>query len=401
MNHSLHSPSKAAMWMACPGSIAAGQGIPDSSSKFADEGSAAHALAAHCLINGLDPLALEGWVHPEWPDWPTTKERAQYIQVYVDHIREFPGDRLVEQRLDLTPWIDEPRAGGTADALILQPRILDVHDLKYGKGVKVFADGPQLKQYALGAVRLVNLLHGCFPEEIRLHIHQPRLDWYDKFVMTAEELMVFGEQVVQACRATLAPDAPRIPGEAQCQWCKARATCPELATAAIETVTAAPARLEEFMAIQTDPAPPMPPPGVAGMLPPADIAALYARLPLVKTWMEALEKEAMALGLRHQLPGYKIVEGRRGNTNWTRGEAVEAALRDLGVPEKDSHTEPALRSPAQIKKLMQSDQWVALEALTTRPPGKPTLAPESDKRPAMATAAETTEFADLDNPEEE
>jgi hypothetical protein len=192
--HAKLAPSAAKRWMECPGSVAMSEGIPNTSSVFAAEGTAAHELCAHCLETNDDPATfLDMWIDIHAADGQSRfvdldeppSEENRYFQVdeemvdgvrmYVEHVRSLIGpDTIlsVEERLDMT-HIDEQIFGtGDATVLDLASRHLHVVDFKYGKGVAVDADSnPQLMLYAAGAARRH---HNHQIAKLTVHIVQPR-----------------------------------------------------------------------------------------------------------------------------------------------------------------------------------------------------------------------------------
>ena len=149
--HARLSPSGADRWMQCPGSLVMEEGIPDTSSDFADEGTAAHELAGWCLTDGTAYAAGYLGRKIEVPSrdgktkttWEVTQEMCDYVQEYVDAIRAKAehGDLYVETRVNFSRFVNVPDSFGTSDAIIVmdKQKELNVDDLKYGRGVRVYA----------------------------------------------------------------------------------------------------------------------------------------------------------------------------------------------------------------------------------------------------------------------
>ena len=234
--HSELGASQMSRWSTCPGSVALSRGMPNTSSIYAAEGTAAHEVAAFCLANDSSPheqvgntLKVEGF------DIEVTTEMADAINVYLMAVRgdfaEFPERpaRLVEHRFHLESL--HPKLHGTADCVQMyaEKKLLRVYDYKHGAGVPVeVADNKQLKYYGLGAL----LSSGMPAETVELIIVQPRCKHPDgpvrTFRMDALDLVDFGADLMDAVRRTEDSKAPLAAGE-HCRWCKASAICPELA----------------------------------------------------------------------------------------------------------------------------------------------------------------------------
>jgi hypothetical protein len=230
--------------MACPGSLAVEASYPDTSSAFAEEGTLAHAVAADCLENEHDAAFHVGDVfeyidHGEGKSAVIDAEMARHVQTYVDDVRRYAYGHqlLVEQRLPIFAG-QIPDQFGTGDAVVLAESIreLQLHDLKYGKGVQVFAErNEQLMLYGLGALDQYEML-GDF-DQVRLVIHQPRLNHLDEWVVSVAELREFEQRAVAAGREALACVGASLkdlktsdlnPGDDQCRFCKAKGGCPAL-----------------------------------------------------------------------------------------------------------------------------------------------------------------------------
>jgi len=231
--------------MRCPGSLALEADYPNTSSKFSAEGTAAHELASWCLDQKLDADAFLGRViEVDGYSFEVDTDMASHVQTYVDTVREYvngvQGELMVEQKVDFSARVDVPESFGTSDAIIISScgRELQVHDLKYGRGVKVDAEwNEQLMLYALGAYDAFGLAYDftCY----RVVIHQPRLNHVSEWGGKIEELVEFGETAKADAAVALAncyllettSDAGQLlltPGEKQCRFCKAKADCPAL-----------------------------------------------------------------------------------------------------------------------------------------------------------------------------
>ena len=256
--HAKFGPSKAHRWIPCPGSIALEPDGPQESSDFADEGSAAHILGSRALEAGKDAEFYRG-VEIQ----PTTTSKVYVVddefilnvQVYLDDVRSRAagGTLLIEQRLSFSDTIEQPGQFGTGDAVIIQDggEALIVEDLKYGRGVQVYAkDNEQCMLYALGALETYAPVLGDSVKRVRGVICQPRLDHIDEAEWTVEELMAFAEKArfsaknaanavkraAEGIDIEVEDQEQFNPGEKQCRWCPAKAACRALARTISEDV---------------------------------------------------------------------------------------------------------------------------------------------------------------------
>lgn len=403
--HARLSPSGAAKWLACPGSLAMERGIPDTSSEHADEGTAAHALGEMALSSGKDCRDFEGdSIEVAGREWRVTREMADYVQDYVAAVRAqvgAVGDLAVEQRVDFSHVVGVPEQFGTADAIVLTPVAdgcyeLQIHDLKYGRGVKVDAEGnPQLRIYALGALGDLELLYNI--SQVRTFIHQPRLSHVSEELLTVAELQKFASQVREGAQQAIhwlgqedMPSATALtPGEKQCRWCKAKATCPSLRAEVSEMVTGASpsdVALDEFDILPAD-----------STTAESELARCMDKVDLIESWCKAVRAEVERRLLAGDcVPGYKLVEGRRGARQWADAEQAEAALKAMRLKVEEMY-DLKLISPTTAEKLHKAGaigprQWPKVQALIAQAEGKPSVAPESDKRPAITVAPALDEF---------
>ena len=390
--HAELSPSSASRWMACPGSVRLNRGLPDTSSSFADEGTDAHELAAMCLTQGLPASAFEGQTMGRGNVVNT--EMVLAVQDYLDYVRNLVavtgGELLVEQRLPIDHLTGEDDAHGTSDVVILaEPLLIDV-DLKYGRGVPVEADNnPQLQIYSHAAMREFSAL-GDFTT-VQMVIHQPRLGAVSEWTQSAGDLEAFALEVKQAAIAAADPDAPLVPGDKQCKFCKARATCPALAAHVQEIVGM---EFDELATGET---------AAITVLPRVADDSLSMRMQsvdLIETWCKAVRAEVETRLLAGQpVEGYKLVQGKKGDRAWSSKEEAEAMLKGMRIPH-DQMYDYSVISPTSADKLAKAEvigprQWPKLQALITQSGGKPSVAPESDKRPALAIAAVVDDFTDV------
>ncbi|MBB1161499.1 DUF2800 domain-containing protein [Aquariibacter albus] len=411
MSHALLSPSAAHRWMACPGSVLLTRDLPDESNTFADEGTAAHELAATCLLMGVDAAEYIGeQVNvSDRAIFTVGADMAAYAQVYLDTVRALVaagGELMVEQRLSIEHLTGEPGAHGTADAVVVLGSELIVIDLKYGRGVEVDAKhNEQLQIYALAALRELELAHEL--THARLIIVQPRRNHIDEWTVGLDELRTFGQAVdlkagwVRGCLSQGLDEVEDLhPTEHGCRFCRAKASCPALRQRVLDTVA------DDFVDVSQPLAPQL-----AGALDrieqsdSAHLGACLAAVELVETWCKAVRARAEGeLLAGRQVPGFKLVEGRKGARKWESQDEAETALEVMGLKHSLRY-EYALITPTTAEKLAKAGeigpkQWTKLKALIVTPPGKPSVAPASDKRPALDPGAALDDFEVVTPPAE-
>ena len=386
--HARLSPSSAHRWSACPGSIRMSEGIESKSSIHADEGTAAHTLAERCLQEGYDPIEwLGGHVdiksgavcgaRPAGPPeqdgcFEVTEEMVESITLYVETVRGFIGvdDEVeYEARLDLThiPGM----AFGTGDCVIFNPttRHLYVVDLKYGRGVPVdVKNNEQLRAYALGAAKRH---HNRGVMSVTTVIVQPRCPHPDGPVRSetidALDLVEFRIDLEGKARATEAPDAPLVVGD-HCKFCPAKAICPAL-RAAVDADAE-----NEFAPV--------------GGMSADEMAEVLRRANIIKIWLKAVEERANDMAKAGNPPtGFKLVASR-ATRRWREEDEAKARLTDLGMTFDDIFTEPKMKSPAQVEKLLGRKRYPEIAGLIVARSSSTILVPVEDPRPPVRADAE-------------
>jgi hypothetical protein len=377
--------------MACPGSVALEAPFPDTSSSYAAEGTAAHTLAALRLVeyaNGPTPLR-EDWlgssIEEDGFSIRVTEDMLAHVEDYAKLVLKYAegGQLLVEQRVDFSPVIGVPDSFGTSDAIIIKGDELIVIDLKYGMGVQVDAsENEQLQLYALGALNDYDMLADF--SVVTMVIHQPRKNHVSEWSVPVQDLRAFGRKAALAADAAIAGLAEYAPGEKQCQWCKAKAVCPALKDE-VQASTALAASPEDFRDLHD--------------VPSDNLGAAMDKVALIEGWCLAIRAEVeRRLFAGDSVEGYKLVEGRRGNRSWASETDTEALFKSFRL-KQDEMYDLKLISPTKAEKLLKDKspkRWVKVEGLISRSDGKPSVAPVTDKRPALAITSVADDFRDRD-----
>ncbi len=388
MQHAKLSASGSGQWLNCPGSIKAeedlriGKTIIATSSPFAQEGTCAHDLAAVCLTNDEVPHEYIGKTLTDAPEIVVDKEMANYVEEYINYVKSFQGNLMVEIRVDFSPWV--PAGFGTSDAIVIDEvtGICHVIDLKYGKGVEVFADNnTQGMLYALGVYNDYDFEYEF--DTITIHIYQPRIGNISEWSITVKDLLIWADEVVKPAAALcMTDDAPRFAGTKQCQWCDAKPTCQTLRKHVEETISS------EFDNLEL--------PTVDESL---DFQNILASKKLIEGWLKAIEGfvfEELEAGKK--VPGFKLVKGK-SSRKWSDDVAVEKYFRKKRLKVGEMFNQKLI-TPPQAEKFLGKAKYADMGELVIKSDGKPALANESDKRPALIMDV-AEEFDVVDNLDEE
>lgn len=381
--HALLSASSAYRWTVCTPAALLEDTFPDSSSWAATEGTIAHAMAEYCLLNDAHPDEVTQTQVPEIrtliehfegeeDGWASSlADMRRHVQSYVEYILSLPGERFIEQRVDFSHLV--PDGFGTSDAIILHEDTVHIADLKYGKGKKVFANGPQTKLYALGGLNDYGFIFDGV-KKVVLHIFQPRLDHIDTHEMTIEELVSFGEWIKGRADLAAKGEGEFVAGD-HCDFCRARRNCR--------------ARAEHNKALADHPEEGWCPD--PALLSSEEIATLLPNLDQLAKWAKEVKEFALETALEGtRYPGYKLVEGR-SNRYFPDEAAVVAAMRAEGLADEQIFN-MKLIGITEAEKLLGKKSKVF--DLAIKSPGAPTLVPLSDKRQELSESSADADFGE-------
>lgn len=410
--HSIFAPSYSSTWLYCAGSLIPSLEADDTAGVDAAYGTVGHGVGEMWLKTGVRPSHLIGTIEKvdeghEIFSIEIDEPMLSYVQEYVDWCQMVPGDHFVEQRVYFSQITPIKRQGGTADHIACAPGVMTITDLKLGKGVQVFATGnTQARLYALGAFYEHDWQYNF--QRIIIRIAQPRLNHFDTWEITREELLEFAEWAKERAYMAWDPKAKRTPGEKQCQWCRIRKNCLSAAAFAVQITEgdfddlAEEVDVVKFIERLDDDFDEfaIKPVNVQDLTL-AQKSKLNRYRKMVENTFKAieddLEKQA-AQGVR--IPGMKMVEGRSTRFFADEKKVVDELTLVTNLPETEFYNR-SLLSPAKVEELLvkkggvrRKDLPLYLKDLTVKPRGKPVLAPAHDKRKEVSVSDDDA-FDDL------
>ncbi|ACL77153.1 DUF2800 domain-containing protein [Ruminiclostridium cellulolyticum] len=373
-DHAVLSASGSHRWLNCLPSARLELEFENSESNAAAEGTAAHALCEHKLKKALHMRSKR----------PVSVYNSDEMEEHSDAYVEFVMEQLelakqsctdplilIEQRLDFSCYV--PQGFGTGDCIIIADKKLHIIDFKYGMGVLVDAvDNPQMKLYALGALEIYDSLYDI--EEVSMTIFQPRRENVSTWTIPVKELKDWAENELRPkAKKAYKGEGDYLPGE-WCTFCRAAVKCR--------------ARAEEKLKLAQ----------MEFKLPPlltdSEIEEVLSKLSDLTKWANEIIAYATDAAVNHgkEWHGFKVVEGRSVR-KYKDEKAVAEAAKANGY--KDIYRQNLI-TLTEMQKLMGKKKFEQiLGGLIHKPPGKPTLVPNSDKRPAMNISNVKNEFNEI------
>lgn len=379
--HAVLSPSGASRWLNCTPSARLEQDFPDRKSQAADEGTLAHQLG-ELLIREKQGLLSKVEYRRAFKDIEKHDLFDNAMLEHADDYATFVLERFaeakahtndaklfLEQSLDLTEWV--PEGFGTGDSVIVADHVLDITDLKYGKGVPVYAEhNKQMMLYALGALFIFDHLYDI--HTVRMTIYQPRLDSISTWEISTDELKQWAQEELKP-KAALAFDGKGefVPGT-HCGFCKAKAVCRAHADLNLEMAQ------YDFQKPE--------------LLTDDEISKIMDRAAMFKNWIGSVEEHALHQAVHNgkRWPGYKLVEGRSNRKYSDEGKVAEKLLSS-GIAEDIIYTKKLIGITALQSEIGKKAFEEMTNGLIIKPAGKPTLVPDTDKRPEYNSVASAQE----------
>lgn len=368
--HSSLSPSSAFRWIKCTPSAKLNAALPDSTSEYALQGTAAHTLCEYKLQKLLgkdakDPTENLTYFDAEMAD--CTDSYQQYVSEQIETAKQFCKDPivLVEQKLDFSKWV--PHGFGTGDCVIVADNVLTVIDFKYGVGILVEAEqNPQMMCYALGALALFDSIYDI--ENVVMTIFQPRRDNISTYELSKKELLQWADEILSPAAQLAAKGEGEFKAGKHCRFCKVKATCRKRAEYNLELARydfEIPANLED-----------------------TEIEVILSKADELAAWCSDIKEYAFQQALNgKQWNGWKLVEGRSVR-KYINEDAVAETVKNAGY---DPYEHKVLGITAMTRMLGKAKFENLLSSFIEKPTGKPALVPKSDKRPSINKAVQTAD----------
>lgn len=370
--HAFLSPSASHRWLMCPPSAKLNAALPDQTSPYAKQGTDAHELCAYLVEKALgrdvkDPTESLDYYDEEMQ--MCAEGYAEFVMQELELARQTCPDTevLVEQKVDFSKWVEGGK--GTADCILLSDGTAEIIDYKNGLGVMVsseseeFGGNPQLMCYSLGVIDMFDGIYNI--DTIRMAIYQPRRDNLSVYEMSKADLLKWADEVLSPTAALAMKGEGEFKAGSHCQFCKCKATCRKRAEFNLEMAQydfAMPDTLEDH-----------------------EVEAILMKVDQLTSWADDVKEYALNQALQgKEYENFKVVEGRSVR-KYTDEDAVAFAVKDAGF---DPFEKKLLGITAMTSLLGKKKFEDLLGGMIMKPPGKPTLVPKSDKRPAMKNTAQ-------------
>lgn len=368
--HAYLSASASHRWLACPPSAKLCANILDQASEYAQQGTDCHELCAYLVEKALgrdviDPTENLTYYDAEMQN--CAEEYRNYVLEQIEAAKEFCKDPqvMIEQRLDFSRWVEN--GFGTGDCVIVADEILQIIDYKHGLGILVsagddeYGGNSQMMCYALGALEVFGDIYDI--NQIKMTIFQPRRNNISTYTISKEDLLKWADEVLAPTAQLAYVGKGEFNAGDHCTFCKVKATCRKRAEYNLEL-----AKYDFEMPATLDD---------------TEIAAILEKVDKMISWGNDIKDYALQQAQSSvHFEGWKIVEGR-SNRKYTDENAVADTVKDASF---DPYEKKLLGITAMSTLLGKKKFEELLGGLIYKPPGKPTLVPESDKRPAMNTA---------------
>lgn len=393
--HALLSASSAARWLNCTAAPRFEEQFPENTSEYAEEGRLAHAICELKVVKhfttSVTPRTFTARLNKLKKDPLYNPEMDKTSDLYLEHLTEramqydAKPNVAAEVQVDFGEYV--PEGFGTCDCIMIGGDTLSITDYKHGKGVPVSAESnPQMRLYALGALKRYKPVYGDCIKKVCMTIDQPRIqDEPSSETITVEELLAWGESIKPIAAKAYMGLGVFCPGE-HCRFCRGKAKC----KARADQNTA----LEEFKDCvpQNGEKPPL---FGQGVLTDEEIGDLLVRGQELVKWYKDLEEYALGTILKGgTIPGWKAVAGRSNRTFTDTEAALNAAL--AAGYDKSLLYDLKPKTLTELEKLMGKAEFAdKLGSFVVKPLGKPTLALLTDKREAYNPAA--ADFAGVTN----
>lgn len=379
--HALLGASGAHRWLNCTPSARLEEHYEDTTSDYAKEGTLAHSLCELKLDRYLTPMVTRTYNAKakkiKENELYGGKEMEDATDLYLEHIKELMMSFdsrpfvVVEAKVNFSDYV--PNGFGTVDCLIISGDTLFVRDFKYGAGVPVSAElNPQMMLYALGAYLENSIFYDI--KKVNMGIIQPRINNNSIFEMDIETLLEWAENVVKSsAEMAYKGEGEFNPSPETCKFCRAKAQCRARGEANLSL---------EFEKIKGD--------EFSNIFSNAEMGSILKRAQDLVKWAKDIEDYCLSACLRgEEIQGWKAVEGR-GIRVFTDADLAIDTLIANGVAEEILFERKQL-TLAQIEKTVGKETFEIVKDFVVKPPGKPTLVVEADKREAISNVTNASD----------